>query len=522
MDVDLGGVFGQSDAKGNPLEQISEPFYTEPPPSCDDTVCWDWDGEDGNSTIQNLIEPVDNAFTNAYKPVYGSLLPAFSNAFTAVSGRPLLLVRTAIGGTPLLQANIAGNQNWSPTGVLFTQGCNRVLAAATALASAGHTVQNIFGIWSQGYRDALIGNNLEDYEAAQADLLTRFRDYLDVPDFQLYTEGNYAPPSAAGNFDLLANIGMVRNGQLAAIDDTEGLHLAFDGGQFFTTEDEEISQFDELHKSQKGLNIAGTAMGEYAADDLFGLEPVVASSLIARLLLKAPPLIPPAPPATAGFVRNHTGAQNKVSGLTLAGVLDANVAADHTLILSFACDNAATSGPNITGISKPVGETASWVFKGKTGISGTGTASVVVEQWAIRTTMLWPSTFTPTVTIDTARVAKGLVLEEWSSLTTASRAVVTATSATGAPSATSATPLAGDVVSCAGGWEQALAITGDSDTTRGTWSAVHSIATSGGLDGSNARATIQHKIVDADGSQTYNPTGASNDCGVVLSVFIPG
>jgi len=227
---------------------------------------------------------------------------------------------------------------------------------------------------------------------------------------------------------------------------------------------------------------------------------------------------------TAAFVRSHTGGNDKTADTSLSLSLSADVAANNTLIVEAAFDNSGTSSPDITTLTKPAGETASWVKLGFTDSpTGTGASGVVTEMWAITTTMVWPVATFPTIdiTIDLARTAKAGSIEEWSGLSTSIRDSGTNAVTTGSPSATITGGQAGDVIIGGGGWETGIAPTGDSDTTNGSWSSVVSNSSSGGLDGSNITTSIQHKILTASGSQTYNPTGTSNDCGIIVVALIP-
>lgn len=233
-----------------------------------------------------------------------------------------------------------------------------------------------------------------------------------------------------------------------------------------------------------------------------------------------------APAVVAAFVANHTGAGDKAVDSALDLVLSSNVAAGNTLFASLAFDNGATGGqPAVTTISVPGNETAAWSKLGAyTVATGTGGTAVVGELWVVKTTVEWASSFVPVVTIDITRNAKAGVLVEFSGVTATQRgSVATNTSTTSVPSATNTAPLAGDLVVAASGWETGTAPTGDADTTNGSWSTIHSIASTGGLDQSNVTAALQYKIVTATGSQTYNPTnGTSTDAGVVVSAMVPG
>lgn len=229
------------------------------------------------------------------------------------------------------------------------------------------------------------------------------------------------------------------------------------------------------------------------------------------------------------FVRAHTGGQNKNSlSQTIDGVLSATVPAGNTLVLGAAMDNfAGSSGtlPNVTGISVPAGETATWVKLGNFDAAtvSTGGTSVRGELWAITTTQSWLTTDTVTVTISVTRTAKAVAISEFSGASVTVRGTVQAANdLVSAPTATTTDPVAGDLVVGMSGWETATLPTGDSDTTNGSWGSINAVGTTGSGDTTNIVAALQHKIVTATGSQTYNPTNAvSNDAGVVLAVLQP-
>lgn len=229
---------------------------------------------------------------------------------------------------------------------------------------------------------------------------------------------------------------------------------------------------------------------------------------------------------SATFVRNHTGGQNKTSASAqAAGVLDALVAAGNTLYAATGIDNLASgANPIVSSISVPGGETAAWSFIGRqVEITGTGGTSIVTELWAITTTVDWASSFTPTVTWASTRTAKGVVFKEFSGASVTIRGSVgTNISATGTPSAVVTGGLIGDVAVGALCSESNLGVSADGDTTGGSWSSAHTIATTGGLDAANLQIGLQHKILTSNSDQTFNPSAASADMGVVLALFQPG
>lgn len=266
--VDVAVCVGQSQMLGTPGNEGVLVPLTATIPTTNPSLCWDWDGS-ANSVIQQLVEP--HSHQNGFSPQKSSMLPTFSNLYTAASGRPLLVVRSAKGGTPLLHENAPGNQHWDTAangGALFAQSVTRTKAAMTALTGAGHTIGTIFVLWSQGYKDAIMGNALARYGDANAALVARYRDPttgFDRSDLQVYTEENYCPQKSIGTADEDA-CNLIRDLQIAAVAATDGLHIAFNGGKDFSTANQTVAP-DELHDSQKGLQIMGAGFATYVAED---------------------------------------------------------------------------------------------------------------------------------------------------------------------------------------------------------------------------------------------------------------
>lgn len=74
-----------------------------------------------------------------------------------------------------------------------------------------------------------------------------------------------------------------------------------------------------------------------------------------------------------------------------------------------------------------------------------------------------------------------------------------------------------ELVLCWAGHENGAAITGDADTTNGSWSAVYGTFQGSGLTG--MAAYFQAKVVTGTATQTWNPTGTSSDWIVGCLIF---
>lgn len=258
------------------------------------------------NTGPGLVEVWDNTSSSgSYKAQTGSPIPAFVNTWNSITGRNIAVCRAAVGGSALLASNQSlGGTNWSTSGTLFNNSITRFNATVSALTALGHTVGKVFVIWSQGYRDAAGGNDLETYGAANSALLTRWRSGTGVSDLNVYQELMYAP--AAASPTIAANCMIVKDQQEQSYASTPGLKVGFSEGDQYAAKGWLAG--DNLHYSQVGLNNMGVKFAQAVAEDL-GLvitdpgdpvDPIIQidTSIVARMLMSGKPL--PSLPRTFG------------------------------------------------------------------------------------------------------------------------------------------------------------------------------------------------------------------------------
>lgn len=214
----------------------------------------------------------------------------------------------------------------------------------------------------------------------------------------------------------------------------------------------------------------------------------------------------------AVYIRSHTSGISNASGTTVAATIaTADVAVGNTLVAWWASDNTDTGTPDVSSISRPAGETNSWVKIAQHDSSTpTSSGGVVGEMWAITTTVVWPVSTAVTVTQSASQSDKIVQLKEFSGVTTTIRGTAgtgTATNSTPTASTSGTALVAGDLVLGGGSFEYGSSgtITGDADTTNGSWAGTVINYTSTGTSG-DIGAISQYKVVTATGAQTYNPT----------------
>lgn len=278
---------------------VGHGYAISPAPSVDGNFVKEW-----NDTTFVTLSDDQYAYSApaTYKAQTGSSLPAFGITFTAGTGRPLVVVRSAIDGTALIHANRGTNDDWSTSGGLFANSVSRANAALSAIVSAGHTVGRVFVIWSQGGKDAAGGNNLTgtaagSYYAEQIALVDRYRTALSLPTLKVFIEEMY-PINSIDTQKCLD----VQTAQRAAVAD-QPTKLAFgfrDGESFKNTPKVNL---DGVHYSQSGLNSMGIAYALAVLDDYGITEPELPpippanqspSSWVGRRLQECKPL-PPLP-----------------------------------------------------------------------------------------------------------------------------------------------------------------------------------------------------------------------------------
>lgn len=89
------------------------------------------------------------------------------------------------------------------------------------------------------------------------------------------------------------------------------------------------------------------------------------------------------------------------------------------------------------------------------------------------------------------------------------------------PALTSSSIASGDAVIYALAAETAATLTGDSDTTRGSWSALHTSLANTGTNGTSMRVGSQYKVVNAAGTQAWGTTLNSSDWAISYIILNP-
>jgi hypothetical protein len=216
-------------------------------------------------------------------------------------------------------------------------------------------------------------------------------------------------------------------------------------------------------------------------------------------------------------------ANAKASGttLTFTNTSASTIPAGALIILSVGSDNyASTSAPTLSFTTNNTGGT--WnLWAGPVSQGVTTTAGQGIWGWAYYVYTGNSIAVGGTIAVLTwsnAVVARAGIMKAYTGMTGTPYGIATNSNAFGNPAVTTAVnATSGDlVVACP--IAENPSITGDSDTTNGSWTAIVTTATSGSTSGTNVAAGIQDKEVTATGTQTFNMT-SGNDAISMIGVF---
>lgn len=248
QDIDVFIIGGQSNADGAATD-----FSTSPP--VDGSNIMQWRG----GAIVAANAPVSNANL-------GSAWSAFGNAYFSATGRRILFVPCAVGGSSQSSINDPVT-NWDLAGTLFSAAITKTNAAIAAAILAGFNPQVKGVLWDQGEADAGgIDSSIltpTNYWTALVNMIGRFRAAtiggLVTPDLPFYIFRT----GTANSGDTAGFVAVRDRQEQTAIDDAT-VKIAYRGALTFPGRG--LMQ-DVFHYLQAGYNEMGYLGGAVAASD---------------------------------------------------------------------------------------------------------------------------------------------------------------------------------------------------------------------------------------------------------------
>ncbi len=206
----------------------------------------------GFEVVSGVLSPIAQGAPGA---TGRAMWPAFANAWRDESGRGVIVVPTAAGGTALLAAADSGNGDWSPTGTLKSAAEAAWTSAKTFVETdTCLTIAQTFAAWSQGEREAQSWNGTDVtpdlYGAALEALMADWLSTLNLDAFGVVQTGR------STNAGQDADFALVQGAQTRAVAAQPHALMLFDGAKDFP---DNGKMADSLHWNQAGLDEAGAA-----------------------------------------------------------------------------------------------------------------------------------------------------------------------------------------------------------------------------------------------------------------------
>jgi len=212
------------------------------------------------------------------------------------------------------------------------------------------------------------------------------------------------------------------------------------------------------------------------------------------------------------------------SSATLAVTLTQSVAVGDVVIVCIASDNNGTNGADsVTSVTDSQSHTYT-VRAGQNNDPGAAAAGASVNIYTTTVTTAMTTSDVVTANFSPNTASKAMVIWE---VAPGAGETPTYTSNGGStnngtnPALTSSSITSGDAVIYALAAETAATLTGDSDTTRGSWSTLHSSVANTGTNGTSMTVGSQYKVVTGTGTQAWGTTLSTSDWGISYIVLHP-
>src|ERR1044072_2845606 len=242
VDIDVFGIFGQSNAKGKGDSLLS-------PRAISGKVL-----QINMGVIKDANDPMgqDVAGSNE-RSQYGSAWPSFGNTYYNKTSRLICMVPTYKGGTSQCAAADVGAGNWDTTGVLFDSAVARVFSAMGVLAANGYNPIFKGIVWLQGESDAIALQSstitIGDYTAAFTKMIRKFRGYFGASmPFNIIRVGTSTPY-------IDSYWQQVRDAQQSIANSDSMTQIVYYNAANFVTRG--LMQGDGIHYNQVALNEVG-------------------------------------------------------------------------------------------------------------------------------------------------------------------------------------------------------------------------------------------------------------------------
>lgn len=247
-------VGGQSNAAGRTMPAYESATYCG--------KLWDW-----SANVNTLVDLKDP--TNMYRSGYGSAWPAFARTFFELTGRKVIILNTASGGSYV--TDYGGSNTWFGEDSSLRLHTTEKYSDMLSYLSDNKIPFELGGLfWIQGEAEALkVGNgtiNTDYFKECTINVFDFYKKLTDEAELPTFISQVGYQKTVYTNPTLLDGYNKIHTAQKELSTELNNTYLAFESAKYFVLSNE---MYDEYHYTQYGYNKLGEAFARVSSNILF-------------------------------------------------------------------------------------------------------------------------------------------------------------------------------------------------------------------------------------------------------------
>lgn len=247
-------VGGQSNAAGRTMPAYESATYCG--------KLWDW-----SANVNTLVDLKDP--TNMYRSGYGSAWPAFARTFFELTGRKVIILNTASGGSYV--TDYGGSNTWFGEDSSLRLHTTEKYSDMLSYLSGNEIPFELGGLfWIQGEAEALkVGNgtiSTDYFKECTINVFDFYKKLTEETELPIFISQVGYQKTVYTNPTLLDGYNKIHTAQKELATELNNTYLAFESAKYFVLSNE---MYDEYHYTQYGYNKLGEAFARVSSNILF-------------------------------------------------------------------------------------------------------------------------------------------------------------------------------------------------------------------------------------------------------------
>lgn len=247
-------VGGQSNAAGRTMPAYESATYCG--------KLWDW-----STNVNTLVDLKDP--TNMYRSGYGSAWPAFARTFFELTGRKVIMLNTASGGSYV--TDYGGTNTWFGEDSSLRLHTTEKYSDMLSYLSDNRISFELGGLfWIQGEAEALkVGNGtigIDYFKECTINVFDFYKKLTDETELPIFISQVGYQKTVYTNPTLLDGYNKIHTAQKELSTELNNTYLAFESAKYFVLSNE---MYDDYHYTQHGYNKLGEAFARVSSNILF-------------------------------------------------------------------------------------------------------------------------------------------------------------------------------------------------------------------------------------------------------------